>query len=82
MRRYIGVVGYGILVAVIMATSWRVQQINGEVDRVVTYQVDLLCEEMNETREMTLEILETTDPDVVERFRPILEQRDCPPDRP
>lgn len=82
IREHLGAVGYLILVVVLVLTHYRLELVNDEVDRIFTYQVDLLCEEMNETRKMTLEILEATDPDIVEEFRPTLQARECPPPRP
>lgn len=82
IRNHLGAIGYLVLVAVLVVTHFRVEQVNDEVDRVFTYQVDLLCEQMNETRQMTLEILEATDPDIVDEFRPTLQERECPPPQP
>lgn len=74
------ILSYALLVFLIAAGFFRFEMLADDVARESARTAFALCRQNNDTQALTLEILEVTDPALVDHFRGRLQPVDCPPD--
>lgn len=81
VRQYRGLTfAYAFLVLLIALGFLRFEMLADEVAIEGARRANLLCEQNNRNRQLTLDILMVTDPEYVEEFRSRLQPLTCPPD--
>lgn len=70
---------YALLVLLIVGGFFRVEMLSQEVNLESKRTANLLCEQSNNTLDLIIEILEVTDPHLVNDFRADLQPVECPP---